>query len=51
MLAATLCVLYVMLRARQLDKTLPWFESETPPKREPATKHNAVPNGLPRLQK
>jgi len=50
MLSTTLCILYVMFRAAQLDKTIPWFERESPPERQPAsTRRETSRSGLNRL--
>ena len=50
MLTATTCVLYVMFRAIQLDKSIPCFERDTPPERQPAdNRRDAAHSGLPRL--
>ena len=36
-LSSTLCILYVVLRAAQMDRTLPWFDREPAPDRKPAS--------------
>jgi hypothetical protein len=36
-LSSTLCVLYILVRAAFLDRTLPWFEAEDPSSRNKGT--------------
>jgi hypothetical protein len=49
MLTTTICMLYVIFRAAQMDRTLPWFEREAPPEREAASHHDAGRTGSNRL--
>jgi hypothetical protein len=38
LLSSSLCILYVIWRAVQLDQTLPWFDRQTGPDRQSAAK-------------
>ena len=46
-LLTTLAVLYVLVRARGLDRSLPWFETEDASSTETASKANRSPTGAP----
>ena len=49
LLSSSLCILYVMMRAGQFDRTLPWFEREPAPDRRPVSQRDdAAQRGLPR---
>lgn len=42
-LLTTLAVLYMLLRARDLDRSLPWFETEDTSLKEPGNKAKRSP--------
>ena len=49
LLSSSLCILYVLMRAAQFDRTLPWFEREPAPDRRAASHgDDAAQRGLPR---
>lgn len=51
MLSSSLCILYVMMRAMQLDKSLPWFERKAEADRPAGAvprQGDAAQSGLPR---
>ena len=49
LLSSSLCILYVLMRAAQLDRTLPWFEREPAADRRTASqREDAAQRGFPR---
>ena len=52
LLSSSLCILYVIWRAMQLDHTLPWFEREArSDQQSPANRSNAAGSASPRPQR
>jgi len=50
LLSSGLCVVYVIWRAMLLDRTLPWFEPEAGPDRQPLAKRgDSIRTSSPRL--
>jgi hypothetical protein len=48
LLSSSLCILYIVMRAGQLDRTLPWFEREPSPDRQTVSQRSdAAQRGLP----